>query len=132
MTNICILLKRKPGMSAEAFRDYYENRHTLLAAPYVDTNAMQFIRIYPQGLRRMEAPSGDDQPLEEPPFDSITLYTFTDDAAFADFMKVMADPEFSEMLVADERKFLDRTASMVGGCIVERGRGVTERTTAAA
>ncbi|WP_323809663.1 EthD domain-containing protein [Sphingobium baderi] len=35
MIKIIWLLKRKPGMSKEAFREHYENSHVVLAHKYV-------------------------------------------------------------------------------------------------
>jgi hypothetical protein len=40
-----LLLKRRPGMSLEEFIDYYENHHSKLVEPYMQT-ARRYVRRY--------------------------------------------------------------------------------------
>jgi hypothetical protein len=126
MINTCVILQRKPGMSPEEYRTYYEERHARLAAPYVDAETMQFVRIYPKAMYSFPDDWANGEPVQmKAPFDSLTLYTFKDEASFANFMSVIKDPAVSEMLVTDEKNFLDRASCMSGTCIVVRGNGVT-------
>src|SRR3546814_14773322 len=47
MIKMLWLLKRKPGMSKEAFREHYENSHVVLAHKYVGHLLEGYHRNYP-------------------------------------------------------------------------------------
>ncbi len=73
---VLIFLKRRPGMTVEAFRTYYEEVHATLCAKYA-TGTRRYLRRYVEPL---------PQPLtgasEEMDFDVITELWFDDRAIF--------------------------------------------------
>lgn len=66
---VLLFPKRRPGMSVEAFRDYYENTHVKLGEKY-SQGLLHYVRRYLD-------PVGD----EELPFDVITELWLKDRAA---------------------------------------------------
>ena len=79
-------MKRKPGMSVEEFRDYYENRHVPLCLKYVQ-GVSRYIRRYldPQP----HAESGTNEKL---PYDVITELWFDDEQAYQGTMAYISRP----------------------------------------
>ena len=51
---VFIFLKRRPGMSTEAFRDYYENHHRPLMEPYLRGLA-GYVRNYLNPLPHLDS-----------------------------------------------------------------------------
>jgi len=97
------LLKCKPGLSREAFIDYYETRHVPLIRsllPQICGYRRNF--IHPEGAYINEAAAERD-------FDVITEIWFADQAAYEAAMALSAQPEIGGRIAADEENFLDRT-----------------------
>jgi hypothetical protein len=92
---IC-LLKRKPELSAEQFREHWQTRH----APLIRSTATiaRHVASYEQYL-----PADSPIPLGRE-FDGVTIMGFADSAAFAAFL---AEPDYAAVIAPDERRFLD-------------------------
>ena len=100
---IMIFLKRRPGMSVEDFRDYYENVHAKLALKY-SRGVKRYVRRYIDPLPNPE--TGADGELE---YDVITELWFDDEATFRGTVKYMSTNLMPEDIIADEMNLFDRS-----------------------
>src|ERR1700757_1915322 len=101
---ILLFMKRKPGMSVEAFREYYETRHAPLAAKY-STNLQRYIRRFIEPL-----PHPETGPNEEMEFDVITELWCKDEASFIALRGYLTTAIMPDFIVADEGNLFDRTS----------------------
>jgi len=99
---ILLFMKRRQGMSVEAFRDYYETRHVPLATKYA-SGMKRYIRRYidPQ-------PHPETGPAGEPPFDVITELWFGDEAIFSATLAHLTTTIMPVEIVEDEKQLFDR------------------------
>jgi hypothetical protein len=90
---IC-MIKRRPGMSRQAFIDYYETGHSRLAARHLRMIA---------GYRR-------NYPLEGQPIDIdvVTEMWFRNKADHEALVVAMGDPQLGAMFAEDEARLFDR------------------------
>lgn len=105
----CIaLIKRRAGLTHQEFMDYYENRHAPLARRYLSA-AVHYERRYlePDTLG-YQAESGVATGMEY--FDCMTELWFDDRDTMNRTLAGLADPAVSEMIIADEERFIDRAA----------------------
>ena len=96
------LLKTKPGLSREAFIDYYESTHVPLirqCLPQIDGYRRNFVRW--EGAVIAADTTAD--------FDVVTEMWYADRAAFEAAMALFAQPEVSRRIAEDEEHFLDRS-----------------------
>jgi len=100
---VLIFLKRRPGMSLEAFRDYYENVHAKLGEKYA-VNLRRYLRRYVQPLPQaaIGAPA-------EMSFDVITELWFDDRAVFEQVAQFAPRGELPADVLADEERLFDRS-----------------------
>lgn len=96
-------MKRRPGMTLEEFRDYYETRHAPLALQE-GSNMARYIRRYiePQ-------PNPDTGKDGELPYDVITELWFTDENTFRGTVAYLSTTIMPEEIVEDEKKLFDRS-----------------------
>jgi hypothetical protein len=105
MERVLILLKRKPGLSFDAFRTHYEGSHAKLGEKYFGHLFASYRRNYiPSGMRLA------DHNMVEPAYDCVTELVFREPGGYAELKRIASDPEVREILIADEERFLDRTA----------------------
>jgi EthD domain len=100
---ILLFMKRRPGMSVEAFRDYYENHHAPLCVKYasgVSRYQRRFLTPHPLA----ETGATDDLG-----FDVITELWFEDEATFSGTLKYLETSVMPDEVVADEKKLFDRS-----------------------
>jgi hypothetical protein len=97
---LLLLLKRRRGMSREAFRDYYENRHVPLAMKYM-TGPTRYVRRYLEPSPAMP----------EPDFDVVTELWFADRETLDMVVLAMAKNLMPPDVIADEEMLFDRAAS---------------------
>jgi uncharacterized protein (TIGR02118 family) len=97
-------MKRKPGLSVEAFRDYYENNHVPLVSKY-PSRAVRYMRRFIDPL-----PHPETGPFDNPPFDVITELWFDDEEAFRKSVAYLTTAIMPDEVVEDERKFFDRSS----------------------
>jgi EthD domain len=100
---LLLFLKRRPGMSVEAFRDYYENNHRVLCEKY-SVGVGRYVRRY---LDPLPASSG------ELPFDVITELWFDSKAVFDKVVEFTSKGVLPEEVIADEERLFDRARSRV-------------------
>ncbi|WP_404482100.1 EthD domain-containing protein [Novosphingobium sp. BL-52-GroH] len=97
---VITLLKRRPDMSPDAFRAYYETSHRVIGEQVLAGYATRYVRRF---LTPMD---GIDQPFD---CDVVTEIDFPDvatrDACFA----ALGDPDTLAMIVADEEQLFDRS-----------------------
>jgi len=100
---ILLFMKRKPGMSVEAFRDYYETRHAPLAAKYA-SGVKRYVRRYlnPQ-------PNAETGRLDELPFDVITELWFDNEKIFKGTVAYISTTIMPDEIVEDEKQLFDRS-----------------------
>lgn len=98
MVKLVCFIKRKPGMSLEAFYDHWENHHGPLIA--ATPELARHIARYEQHRRDplTERLGGADH-------DGVAVQWF--DSAHA-FMAFVSEPVYSELIIPDEDAFLDR------------------------
>jgi len=96
---LLILIKRRPGSSIQAFRDYYENHHSKLGGDIgAKVGMIHYARRYLEPLNGGE--------LE---YDVLTECWFTDPERFEMIAAALARGEVSPEIAADEARFMDRT-----------------------
>ncbi len=101
---ILLFMKRRPGMSVEAFRDYYENHHVPLAQKY-SSGVSRYIRRYiePQ-------PHPETGPGGEMAFDVITELWFEDEKLFKGAIAYLSSNLMPDEIIADEKRLFDRAS----------------------
>lgn len=102
---ILLFMKRKPGMSMDAFRDYYENHHVPLCLKYT-AGLSRYSRRYlePQ-------PHAETGANEELPYDVITELWFYDEAVFRATVKHLSTTVMTGEIIEDELQLFDRSKS---------------------
>ena len=113
MHKILLFMKRRPGMSVEAFRDYYENSHAPLCAKY-SSGMDRYIRRYIDPQPHPETGAFDD-----PPFDVITELWFENEKVFKATLRYITTTVMSDEIVADEKNLFDRASFRIA-TVVER------------
>jgi uncharacterized protein (TIGR02118 family) len=98
-----MLIKRKPGMTMEEFKAYYESRHVKLAQEMAKGSSPS--RLY---FRNYLAPVPGAHEGEEPPFDCVTEVCYENEEHFRKHMaSLSADTERLAIFKEDEAKFVD-------------------------
>jgi hypothetical protein len=95
-------LSKRDDLSAEAFKDYYENHHV----PLILTLAPA-----PQLYKRHYVKHADELNLRDETldFDVITELGFADRAGFLGWISAVSSGQAGEQVAADEARFLDRS-----------------------
>jgi uncharacterized protein (TIGR02118 family) len=103
MFKVIVLLRRKRGMTAEEFREYYEKRHVALIRANVP---MQ------KNVRNYITPIGNDTyPSDgDPQFDCATEVWFDSEEHFDRAVAGMLEPNKAAEIAADEERFADRSS----------------------
>jgi hypothetical protein len=99
---IIALLKRRAGMSMEAFVEYYEKNHAPLVlrlVPYITDYRRNYVE-HGSAFASMDG--------KEPDCDVITEAWFGTEEDFAKFGEVGSRPEIRDIVIKDELNFLDR------------------------
>jgi hypothetical protein len=108
---ILMFLKRRPGMSVGAFRDYYENRHAKLCEKYT-TGVQCYMRRFLDPL-----PDAATGKTEDLPFDVITELWFEDEAVFQATVRYLSTSVMPEEVVEDEKNLFDRAKSRIATAV---------------
>ncbi len=93
MVKVVGLLKRKPGMSAQAFKDYWLNEHSKLEKSSLKVNP----------VRRIVANFVEENLIEESPFDAMVELYFDNMEQF----RTQWSSGHDEKMKADEANFCD-------------------------
>ncbi|MEO5587307.1 MAG: EthD domain-containing protein [Novosphingobium sp.] len=99
---ILLFMKRKPGMSIEAFRDYYENHHVPLALKSPAAMS-RYVRRYLEP--RANPDTGETVEL---PYDVVTELWFDNEAAWRGAVTYLETTVMPDEIVQDERHVFDR------------------------
>jgi len=99
---VLIFLKRRPGLSLEAFRDHYENKHVVVCAPYMK-GVRKYTRRYVTPLPN--AITGNNDEME---FDVITELSFDDQATVDLVLQYAAKGVLPPEVIEDEERVFDR------------------------
>ncbi|HTV96049.1 MAG TPA: EthD domain-containing protein [Steroidobacteraceae bacterium] len=102
---LLLFLKRRPGMSLQEFRDYYENVHRKLAEKYA-SGIRRYVRRYVQPLSNPRTGR-----IEEMEFDVITELWFDDRAVFDKVAELTSGGVLPPEIEEDEKRLFDRTKS---------------------
>jgi hypothetical protein len=100
---LLLFLKRKPGMSLEAFRDYYENVHAKLGEKFT-AGIVRYARRYVQPPAHPLTGVVDE--LE---FDVITEIWFSDRAIMDDVIDKFMRDAMPDEVKQDELRMFDRS-----------------------
>jgi hypothetical protein len=107
MIKMIFMLKRRPGMSREAFIERYENGHAQLGAKHVG-DAARYVRRYLEPIPELF--TGE---VIEPDHDVITELWFDSQDQYERAMQRLAEPDAVAEIVADEEGLFDRSKHRV-------------------
>ena len=107
MVKLIGLLKKKADITRAQFIDYYENRHVPLISGLVPMG-QDYRRSYTDKMRVNGQESEDA--FE---YDVVSELWFERAEDYDAFAAAMRDPEIVKQVVADEKNFLDRSASRI-------------------
>lgn len=117
ITVLCFTV-RKPGMTFQDFKLYYEQHHSVNAVTYLGNDAPStYSRHYVE--RKRDGESSHTAANGSPPlfftgladsfeYDCVTVMTWKDAAAMDSMAKKFSQPDVVASFAADEEKFLDR------------------------
>ena len=106
MLKTIMLLKRRPGMSAEAFREYYETKHRVIGEKYLKGRAEKY-------MRRFLTPPRDPVTgrAVEPEYDVLLEVWYADRAAYEATTAELVRPQAAKEITEDEEQLFDRPRS---------------------
>jgi uncharacterized protein (TIGR02118 family) len=102
MMKLIALLKRRPGMTLEDFRNYYESTHSKFADALKGGKAVRYVRRY---FKPIPHPLGGK--VAEPEFDAMNEMWFEDEAQFQRAMEIFSDPALAKSIAQDEPNLFD-------------------------
>jgi hypothetical protein len=111
-----VMVKRKPGLTPEQFRDGYENSHSRIAVELFGHLWLEYRRNYLTTGYSFEpgpAGGGPDGP-NEIGFDAVSEFILPDEAALAEMGRISA--EHRARIKEDEARWFDQTRCWVVGC----------------
>jgi len=108
MIKFVALLKKKDGMSREAFIEYYENHHVPLIQECIPS-ILEYRRSYVMPEHMFVAGHNVEVAPPPPPFDAITELWFSDMGKYQEMYAATADPAVGGRIMHDEENFLDRS-----------------------
>ncbi len=111
MIKVIMPMKRRPGMSIDEFRDYYETKHRVIGEKYLSGYAIKYIRRFTEPLPDR---SGN---ITDPEFDVLMEIWYPDMETFEACGKNLQEPEIKKEINEDEEKIFD--LSMMRSYIVE-------------
>lgn len=107
---ILLIMKKRPDITTEQFRDYYENHHAPLALKY-GGGVSRYIRRYVEPLPHPETGEYTDAP------DVITELWFDDEAVFKGTVAYLTSSLMPEEIIADELNLFDRSSFRIATVI---------------
>jgi len=113
---ILLFMKRRPGMTFEAFQDYYENRHAPLCEKYA-SGISRYVRRFLTPHPNPE--TGETGELE---FDVITELWFDDETIFRRTVEYLATSIMPDEVVEDEKRLFDRAKTRMATVIERESR----------
>jgi uncharacterized protein (TIGR02118 family) len=104
---VMALIKRNPRLSMQEFVEYYENKHAPLVA--------QLSPLIAEYRRNYVWPGVGAKLLEdrEAACDAITEAWFASEEDFRDYRQEAARPEHRQLIIEDEKNFMDRDATQM-------------------
>lgn len=113
LRKLVVFVKRKPGLTPEEYRSYYETKHTRLTRP-TSQYVLDYRRSYPVpnpiSSTRVYNPSGAG--LIDPytsPFDSMAEVWLKDDETLGRLYDLLAQPDLAALIKEDTLRFTDRS-----------------------
>lgn len=107
MIKMVALLSRKPGLTLEEFRTYYEERHVPLIAelnPFMADYRRSYVDFATASKGGISAAVGS----WAPDFDVLTEIWFEDRETFDKARAALTQPDSAARIGRDEENFLDR------------------------
>jgi hypothetical protein len=127
MFKVIWLLRRKPGISFEQFRDHYESSHAVLGQKYFG----HLITRYTRNYNLPPEPVGPDGNAtaklivaKQWDYDCITEWDLRDEAALDEIIAKLSDPVIGKVFYYDEEHFLDRSSVKLVRCDVRETMAV--------
>jgi EthD domain len=130
MFKVAWLLRRKPGITHDQFREHYETSHAVLGQKHFGHLITSYTRNY-------NPPSPEPGPDATPTerliaatrwdYDCITEWEMRDEAALDEVFALLLDPVIGRIFHDDEEHFLDRSSVRLVRCDVRRTKA-PERT----
>jgi hypothetical protein len=105
MYKLIALVKRKPGITKQQFKDYFENQHSKLGEKYLPPYCKKYLRRY---MEWIPSPMKPGQ-TAGPDFDCLVEFWFDTEADSKAFEASVSTPELLKFIVEDEERFLDRS-----------------------
>ncbi|MET0270903.1 MAG: EthD domain-containing protein [Sphingomonas sp.] len=99
---ILLFMKRRPGMSMEAFEDYYERTHAPLALEH-GGGMTRYVRRY-----LTPHPNPDSGESGELPYDVVTELWFEDERIYRAAVRYISTAIMPDAVVEDEARLFDR------------------------
>ena len=100
---ILLFMKRRPDISVEAFREYYETRHAPLAEKY-SRGVSRYIRRYIDPQPHPETGEWTEGP------DVITELWFEDEKVYRGTLAYITSSLMPEEIIEDEKHLFDRSS----------------------
>ncbi|WP_327241833.1 EthD domain-containing protein [Streptomyces sp. NBC_01320] len=105
--SLVLLLKRKPGISMEEFRQHYDNVHAKMAEKCFD-------HVYDRYSRNFITADPDlwatGEEVNEAPYDAVTVISFLSMEGLEEMQRLVQEPEQFKAFLDDENSFLDQSS----------------------
>ncbi|WP_184477628.1 EthD domain-containing protein [Rhizorhapis suberifaciens] len=110
MFKVMWLMKRKAGTSMQDLIDYYESTHSVLGAKLFKENNFRPVKYMRKYLHPMGDPmsEGENSRETEPEYDVAMEMWFHSREDFDRLVEFASSEAVADMIIADERRFLDR------------------------
>lgn len=105
MIKVVGMLRRRPGMTREAFREHYERVHRVIGEKYLKGHAVRYVRRYLTPL-----PGQPPQDQDGLAFDAMWEMWYPDQAAFDAAMARIAEPDAVKEIGEDVARLFDAPA----------------------
>lgn len=113
MIKLVMPMKRRPGMSVEEFREYYETQHRLIGDKYLNGFASKYMRRF---INPLPDRAGN---LRDPEYDVILEIWYPDEEAFQACGKHLGQPDIAREIREDEEKLFDMDIDHMRAYLVE-------------
>ena len=110
MIELTVLIRRKPGLTKAEFQQYYEQNHAPLATRIFSATFREYRRSYVMRSIGVSTATGGIYESEDGPYDAVTRFTFDDQSAVDEFLRIGSDPAISSIIREDESKFIDQSS----------------------